>query len=159
MQINVAQLLKEPTGSSRTYNIEGLPASNGVEAVHGTITLIRIDKGILTQGVITAKVKGECNRCLEPAERPVELHIEEEFLPSLDIITNTKMKYKSDTPTIDNNHILDLNGIISQYIILATPMKFVCKDSCAGICPSCGKNLNAGHCGCNLHGHLDNSKS
>jgi uncharacterized protein len=28
------------------------------------------------------------------------------------------------------------------------PIKYLCSDSCAGICPGCGADLNEGACGC-----------
>ena len=31
---------------------------------------------------------------------------------------------------------------------MALPMKPLCKPDCKGLCPSCGKDLNLGACGC-----------
>jgi uncharacterized protein len=50
--------------------------------------------------------------------------------------------------TIDEHHILDLSEAIRQYALVNTPMKPLCKKECAGICPTCGKNLNEGKCDC-----------
>jgi uncharacterized protein len=50
--------------------------------------------------------------------------------------------------TIDEHHILDLTEAIRQYTVLAVPMKPLCNENCAGLCPSCGQNLNQGECGC-----------
>jgi uncharacterized protein len=49
---------------------------------------------------------------------------------------------------IDEHHILDLTEAIRQYALLALPMKPLCQESCAGLCPSCGHNLNQGACNC-----------
>jgi uncharacterized protein len=35
-----------------------------------------------------------------------------------------------------------------EQFYLAVPMKPLCRDDCAGLCPSCGTNLNRGSCGC-----------
>lgn len=63
------------------------------------------------------------------------------------------------------NHI-DLDEDIRQYAILAIPQKVLCRDDCAGLCATCGKNLNHGRCSCsradadprreNLKKYLDN---
>ena len=50
--------------------------------------------------------------------------------------------------TIDEHNILDLGEAIRQYSVMATPAKPLCKEDCAGLCPTCGANLNNGTCGC-----------
>ena len=43
---------------------------------------------------------------------------------------------------------IDITEIVMDAVHIATPMKVVCDDDCKGLCPSCGKNLNEGDCGC-----------
>jgi uncharacterized protein len=43
---------------------------------------------------------------------------------------------------------LDVDDEIRQNLLLALPMKPLCVPGCQGLCPSCGKNLNKGVCGC-----------
>ena len=43
---------------------------------------------------------------------------------------------------------LDLYQSCFEEIVLNLPIKHLCNDSCKGICPSCGKNLNDGLCAC-----------
>ncbi len=50
--------------------------------------------------------------------------------------------------TINQNHEIDLSESVRQYSLLALPMKTLCWEGCAGLCPSCGRNLNLGPCGC-----------
>ena len=45
---------------------------------------------------------------------------------------------------------LDTDALLRDDILLELPSKFLCKDSCKGLCPKCGKNLNEGDCGCSL---------
>ncbi|MBI3332668.1 MAG: DUF177 domain-containing protein [Candidatus Omnitrophica bacterium] len=44
--------------------------------------------------------------------------------------------------------VLDLTDDIRQEILLTYPVVFLCKESCLGLCPACGKNLNTGACSC-----------
>jgi uncharacterized protein len=37
---------------------------------------------------------------------------------------------------------------VRDYALLAVPMKKLCNDSCKGLCPKCGRNLNEGTCTC-----------
>ncbi|MCL6560327.1 MAG: DUF177 domain-containing protein, partial [Firmicutes bacterium] len=44
--------------------------------------------------------------------------------------------------------VLDVTPEVLKSIILALPMKAVCREECPGLCPGCGRNLNEGRCGC-----------
>lgn len=42
----------------------------------------------------------------------------------------------------------DLSDLVAEEIFLAMPMRFLCQESCRGLCPKCGVNLNRGPCSC-----------
>lgn len=46
--------------------------------------------------------------------------------------------------------VLHLDEVLRENVLLAIPMKPVCRDDCRGLCPECGANLNDGDCGCGL---------
>lgn len=43
---------------------------------------------------------------------------------------------------------LDVAELAAANVLLALPMKHLCREDCKGLCPRCGKNLNEGPCGC-----------
>ena len=43
---------------------------------------------------------------------------------------------------------IDLNELLREQFYLALPMKPLCREDCAGLCPQCGTNLNTGTCQC-----------
>ena len=43
---------------------------------------------------------------------------------------------------------IDLKKIVDDVIIMNTPIVFLCKEDCKGLCPNCGANLNDGGCKC-----------
>jgi len=145
MKFNVAQLLKEEIGSEREYEVKG--ESEEGYPVRGKVKLLKTDKSILVKGDIETKVKLVCSRCLETFELPLSFHIEEEFFPKVDINTG-EFIYKGEEFFIDEANILDLSEVIRQYIILSIPLSPVCSESCKGLCPVCGTNLNEKECGC-----------
>lgn len=152
MQINVAQLLKEPTGSCRTIEVDdtlSLDQDEGVQ-VRGRAELLRASKGILVRGVFTTECQLVCSRCLMPFSQPVVFPAEEEFSPSVDMASGDTIPLPEDATafTIDEHHVLDLTELIRQYSLLAAPMKPLCKSDCAGLCPHCGANLNQDTCHC-----------
>ncbi|MFH1381265.1 MAG: DUF177 domain-containing protein [Chloroflexota bacterium] len=151
VQINVSQLLKAPIGAIRQYDIdEAIEADGATCQVKGDLQLIRTDRGILARGNLTTQVELTCSRCLKRFTCPVALNIEEEYFPTIDVTTGLPVPppEEVDSFTIDSNHILDLTEAIRQYLLLAIPMKPLCREDCAGLCPSCGANLNEAPCGC-----------
>lgn len=156
MQINVAQLLKEATGSRRTIEIDEVLSLDEHERfpVHGRAELLRASKGILVRGAFTTECHLVCSRCLTTFSQAVAFCAEEEFSPSIDMATGDVLPTPEDaaTFTIDEHHILDLAELIRQYSLLAAPMKPLCKADCAGLCPRCGANLNFDTCNCAADG-------
>jgi uncharacterized protein len=44
--------------------------------------------------------------------------------------------------------VIDLAPILREQILLSLPAYPVCRESCKGLCPVCGQNLNERECGC-----------
>lgn len=163
MQYNVAQLLKTPTGTTRSYKLDEaadeLNRLLGVEDIRirdglrGNINLMHTTDGILVTGLIQTTVGLVCDRCLRDFELSVEVGVEESFRPSIDIRSGSALRPvpgEELETLIDEHHILDLTEVIRQDILLAAPMHPVCRPDCSGLCPECGQNLNEGQCGCQV---------
>lgn len=151
MRINVAQLLKGPVGGTRTYELDEVDITvDGQESkVHGKVSLMRTSRSILVTGTLHTEVKCECSRCLATFACPLTLKIEEEYFPTMDIVTGTRIPVPDASSfAIDEHNELDLAEAIRQYAITALPMKPLCRESCAGFCATCGRNLNEGECQC-----------
>jgi uncharacterized protein len=155
MQINVAQLLKWPVGTTRIHPIDAdeplmLDDTSTAILAGGRVRLDRIDTGILARGDVDCTVELECGRCLEPYEAPIHVHFEEEYAPSIEVHTGAPLPPPEDELifTIDANHVLDLSEAIRQNIIVALPIQPICKPSCAGLCAVCGGNRNLSPCTC-----------
>ncbi len=158
MRYNVSQLLKGPTGATRHYKVhEDIanldPAIVPLSTLDGEITMIRTADGILVTGDLHATVELACSRCLDLFAMPVRFSLEEEFRPSIDIVTGAKIPMtEEDEPatTIDAHHILDLSEVVRQDLVLGLPMYPVCRSKCRGLCPNCGQNWNEAPCECTL---------
>ena len=48
--------------------------------------------------------------------------------------------------------IIDISSDIEQAFLLTLPIRIVCRDDCRGLCPGCGRNLNAEECSCAADG-------
>src|SRR5688572_11323395 len=99
MDIHVAQLLKEPVGATRDHEIDevaGDPEEAGYEWVRGLIRLTRTPRGILAQGDLTAGYRDTCSRCLIEFAGPLELALEDEFYPTIDVVTGRSLPAPED---------------------------------------------------------------
>ncbi len=49
-----------------------------------------------------------------------------------------------------NQPVLDTEPLLYEQLQLNIPMRQLCREDCAGLCPTCGANRNAGECGCEV---------
>jgi uncharacterized protein len=141
MRINVAQLLKQQVGEVRYCKIDDI-------GIRGEARLLRTNRGVLVTAELETGVTSVCSRCLEEFEYPLTLSFEEEYFPLSDVNSGIPLPQEAEGFIIDEEHTLDLSEAIRQYVLLALPMKPICRKDCAGLCPVCGKNLNYGQCNC-----------
>lgn len=145
-QINVAQLLKSPIGTVRYYLVnEMVNIADDRCLVQGEIELTRTNRGILARGMLHTEIELTCSRCLSPFHCSLSINIEEEYFPVTDIATGDSLPSPEDEDafTIDEHNILDLGEALRQYALLAVPMKPLCREDCAGICPP--QDINVSH--------------
>jgi uncharacterized protein len=156
MRFNVAQLLKEPVGSTRKYRLAEDVQDLGEEVklthpIEGALRLIHTIEGVLASGQFHTEVELTCSRCPESFSTAVDFTLEEEFHPTIDISTGAKLPSvdgEDEAILIDSQHIIDLREVMRQDILLALPSRPLCKPDCAGLCSQCGQNLNEGPCTC-----------
>jgi len=153
MEINVAQLLKSPIGTTRNYEVSGevdIFGDGCASLVGGEVSLMRTDRSILVRGTLSTGAEVTCSRCLTVFGSPLVLNIEEEYFPTVDVVSGNPVSVPDEAGcfTIDKQHMLDLTEAIRQYALLVLPMKPLCRSDCAGLCRECGLNLNLGQCGC-----------
>jgi uncharacterized protein len=151
MQFNVAQLLKEPVGSTRRYalNEDGIgldPELTLLGPLIGTIQAMRSISGVLVTGRLSTALRVTCSRCLEPIVMPVRFEIEESFRPLTEVETGRYLRpdeyqgdsadYEDEALLINEHHILDVTEIVRQAIWLNLPMYPGCNWAGSGECPN-----------------------
>jgi uncharacterized protein len=151
--MNVSQLLRDPIGSTRDYRIDEVADITGDGKSHkiqGECNFLRTQRSILVKCALDTEVELTCSRCLGRFRHPFKINFEEEFLPTVDATSGTPLPPPDDASafTIDENHILDLTEAVRQYSLMAIPIKALCREACAGLCQTCGENLNEGSCDC-----------
>ena len=150
MQFNVASLLQEPNGTYREHDLdEDLLVAGAAHHLAGTARLDRTPRGIFVRARLHGEMDGECSRCLRPIHYPIDLSIEEEYIPTIDVASGARVEAPEDDADayrIGELHVIDLSEAARQYWELSLPMAPVCDDDCAGLCPECGALIAAeGH--------------
>ncbi len=153
MNYNVSQLLKEPTGSERAFDIDegGFGDSEyTVDYASGSVTMVRTHHGIWVQGHLTVRVAQDCSRCLTDFGQTLELELDEEYFPEIDVRTGRWNLPPEDWEGlyIGADHILDLGEATRQSALAVLPLKPLCQPDCVGICDRCGTDRNRNKCDC-----------
>jgi uncharacterized protein len=94
-------------------------------------------------GQVHATVAGECRRCLTPVQAPVAVEVGALFTDAEDAGDDPD-SYRLESHDTE----VDLRPVVREELALVVPTFLECRDDCRGLCPNCGKDLNAGPCGC-----------
>jgi len=112
------------------------------------------DLSLHVRGHLTLNTAGPCARCL--AETPLNLDQELDlfFLPESKALSEyddeegAQLQDRDLVVTFYKGDTLDLAGVVREQILLAQPMKRLCREDCKGVCPTCGADRNLTNCGC-----------
>jgi uncharacterized protein len=149
MQFNVSELLRESYGAFREHQIDDDVRIDGApRRLRGHVRFDRVPEGVFVRAALNGVAEGECSRCLDPAATPIELAVEELYVPVIDPVTGARVGLREgeeDAYRINERHIIDLTLPVQQYWAMAQPIAPVCSAECRGICPECGARRDASH--------------
>ena len=101
-------------------------------------------------GQVESRLRLECGRCLEPFDVPVRMSVDLLFLPQRANTGDGESEISDEdlTTAFYHDDQIDLGLMIREQFQLSLPMKPLCRDTCRGLCPMCGVNLNGERCSC-----------
>ena len=116
------------------------------------LVLTNAGKGILVTGIVSGRVLGTCDRCLEEAVLDLTGEVEEYYLFKAQEAIADGGDTLGDDDEMDfswvgEDHTIDLTDAISSALLMETPYVVLCREDCKGLCPVCGENLNQVDCG------------
>ncbi|HUR93436.1 MAG TPA: DUF177 domain-containing protein [Gemmatimonadales bacterium] len=103
------------------------------------------DGEYLWRGHVHGVVHGECRRCLTDVLDEVDVDVDAAVFSTDPDAADDPGFYS--LPERANS--IDVTEIVREELALAAHSGLLlCRDDCAGLCPQCGADLNAGPCAC-----------
>jgi uncharacterized protein len=118
-----------------------------VEEHHGKHEVVR---DIRLKGRLETALEVACARCLDPVVVPVKRSFDLLYRPLGTDAGHEELSITDAEAEIgyyQGDGVL-LEDTLREQVLLAVPLKTICRDDCKGLCPQCGKNLNEGACSC-----------
>jgi uncharacterized protein len=130
---------------------------NGNLTASGRAQLVREQHGrhesindIRVAGEFSTKVELLCARCLEPIARDVAKKFDLLYRPQGADAGKAELSVtaaEAEVSYYQGDELL-LEDVLREQVLLALPLKAICREDCKGLCPHCGKNLNQEQCNC-----------
>ena len=124
-----------------------LHADGTVELLGNTLGEIRV------RGHLKVEIEGDCDRCLEKAQFPIDSDFDLFYRPPQPAgrpAGEVELHEGEAEIGFYEGGGLHLNDILREYVLLSMPMHLVCSEACKGICPVCGQNRNVRACACEV---------
>jgi uncharacterized protein len=100
------------------------------------LRLESVVEGVLVTGTATVQLQGECVRCLTQISDEMEIDVMELFVyPGSDATEDEASRMVGE--------LIDLEPLVRDAVVLDLPFQPLCRDDCAGLCVTCGADLNA----------------
>lgn len=132
----------EKLGHSFSFDMTDAPAELELSTpVSGSLTVTNHAGMVVLEAEVSFEGHLFCDRCCEPFDRSFAYRFSH-------ILVAAPTEGEDDDYIEAPDYMLDTDALLRDDILLELPSKFLCKDSCKGLCPKCGKNLNEGECSC-----------
>ena len=136
-----------PLGESRAFSFvvssASLDLGECAEQFHEDIrvngSVMNTGSSLRVVGTVTACRCFVCDRCLSAGERTMALDFTEDY---------TKTPGETDEAVPYDGESIVLDDLVRDTLLVAEPLRELCKSDCKGLCPVCGQNLNEGTCDC-----------
>jgi uncharacterized protein len=116
--------------------IGGQEYAPAAPTVPAELSVTKTNTGAVLELSTEVRVEGPCFRCLTETFVDVPLALREYDSVDEGGTVEERSEY------VDGD-VADLSAWVQDAVALALPDKILCRSDCAGLCPVCGKDLNA----------------
>jgi len=168
MIIRLKDMLPGPRHFDLSFESSGWGEGDPHDAVVGLdgpldvhLTVTKEGDRYTVEGSLEGKIRARCDRCLN-----IYSHVIESDFKLL-LTTLPREAEGRERELLEEDMAvefimedeIEIDHIVREQLYLSLPMKLLCHESCQGLCPVCGMNLNHGSCRCAGHsGHPAFSK-
>ena len=144
--------------SGRQVNLDGLEEGpEGIvsvdrESFAASLRLTCRGTTVYLRGRLRIECELSCARCGENIPFAVDESLELLMTRGEDDVTVEDLELNPEDLNLgyyEDNEIY-LDDLLREQIILALPIRPICKESCRGLCPLCGANRNETECHCTV---------
>jgi uncharacterized protein len=156
-ELELRKLEFDETVAPGMINLGADVTQTGPLVASGRAELVRENRGarhsvddIRLVGKLSADLEVRCARCLEPVAEKVAESFDLIYRPQgVDAVAEEQSISSAETEIgYYQGEGLLLEDVLKEQVLLALPVKQVCREDCKGLCPQCGTNLNTGSCDC-----------
>ncbi len=126
-------------------DLELKPSPEGI-VLSGRIE--RTGEDFLLRASLRGAFDTTCSRCLEPARLPIDLPLTLSYVEVDEASAEDDDDEDEEGVVHFQGGVIDLAPQIRDELLLALPIGPLCREDCAGICPTCGGNRNLTPCDC-----------
>jgi uncharacterized protein len=114
--------------------------------VHTDIVLDKIANQITLEAAIHTAAAFSCDRCTAPFSSRLDPTYRMHYIWNEEDATRYDI---AEVQVISpGSTVIDITEDVRQTVLIAVPLKLLCREDCLGLCPICGKDLNEGPCDC-----------
>ena len=112
---------------------------------------------VRVQGSYSVEMIAQCDRCLVRSRFPLSASFDLFYQSAADLPVGDEVEIDAGEAEIGFylGGGLELEDILREQVLLALPMQRVCRETCKGFCPVCGKDRNETACDCKTVGTDD----
>ena len=105
---------------------------------------------IRVRGHLTTRLEISCDRCLAPTAVPVNYDFDLVYEPLETVANEGEFEVSADELEVGfyTGDGIELKDVATEQVILAVPIKVICREDCQGFCPVCKVNRNLTQCNC-----------
>lgn len=131
----------------QTSDLDAAGRAQLVEEHHGKHLIVQ---DIRVNGQLAATFQMACARCLEPVSEKVQRAFDLLYRPLGTDAGKAELSVTAAEAEISyyEGDGLLLEDVLREQVLLAIPLKAICREDCKGLCPHCGRNLNNSACSC-----------
>ena len=154
MLLDVSRALKDP---GQSYPFEAVAEIEPMTVLDDPVrfTNVRLTGemvgtggGVRVSADVEADVDSRCALCLEPVHR--------HLAGNIDALCAREPDPEDPDQFPLEDFKVETNDLAREALVLALPMRFLCREDCKGLCPICGANRNTAPCTCQEGGERQN---